>query len=630
MRILAFTLWAAGVVATASGARAADEVPAPNPEGSALASAITLLDAGRREEAAAELATLVEQGVPGARYYFGKALYRLGFLHGALEEFEAVLAEGPEGRFHRASLEWCLFIGRKLVDDHAVNEVLIAHGDGRFPERYRDEFLFRLARHHYTRALVERGAKAVAQPPPAPEKPEISFEDDLFGEAEAAPPPKVKKRKKRGRKRVKKRKRRGRTAKAKRRRRGRRRAAPPAEAPRDGGISFGEDLFGEAPDPSAPAPAEKKAPKPTLQAPSEPDHRESARRMVARVSPTSPFFPRSKFIEALLLVQAKRENEALGAFKAVVEATKAVPDNEDDQARSRRQRLRELAFFQLARLHFGAKQPSFSIFYYRKVDRDSLQWLDSLYEASWAEYRLGRYERALGNLLTVNAPFFDEAYFPESLILEAVIYYENCRYREAGKIIDDFLARYEPVFAELEKLAAEERDADAWYALLTELGGGEKEGLVAQVLQIALADPEVRRLGASLDEVAAEEARLVEASQKPPLAGEAAFERIVGHLRSEQGRLRSEAGRAVERKLRSEAMAVKELVAQALRVQVETARAEEGRLEASLRQRRQQPKRVQRAVVDWTDDEKLVWPFEGEYWRDELGNYELTLAQTCR
>ena len=30
------------------------------------------------------------------------------------------------------------------------------------------------------------------------------------------------------------------------------------------------------------------------------------------------------------------------------------------------------------------------------------------------------------------------------------------------------------------------------------------------------------------------------------------------------------------------------------------------------------------------DDEHVYWPFEGEFWRDELGNYEYTLTKGCK
>lgn len=570
-----------------------------------LEAATTLLATGQHAEASAQLAILAQgEGdlALAARYQFAKSLYRLGFFHAALAELETVLAEGEKNRYFRAALEWSLFIGRRMVDDVAVNEVLVRHSAGAFPEKYREEFLFRLARHHYTRALVKASAAAAPPAPgPTPESPPknegIRFDEDLFGEE---PPPEPQ-RKARGRKKRKKRQ----------------------------GLSFEEDLFGEEDPPakSEPEPPEPSAPTTTPGELSPQQHREAARRLVTRMAEGSRFYARARFLEGLLLVQDKKDNDALRSFKAVVEATAVAPEEETDAGRRRRERLRELAFFQLARLHFGARQPSFSIFYYRKVDRDSLQWLDALYEASWAEYRLGRYERALGNLLTVHAPFFDDAYFPESLILKAVIYYENCRYGEAARIINDFLARYEPLFNELERMASEEKTAQAWYAML---GGGGAKGLVERVLSLALNDPEVKRLDASIAEVSEELAELEGAVQRTPLAGAPRFAELIERLKQEKLRLESAAGRSVERKLRTEAQAIKTLVGQALRVKVETAKAEEGRLQATLAERDQRPKDVAKEVVRWTDDEKLVWPFEGEYWRDELGTYELTLARSCR
>ena len=30
------------------------------------------------------------------------------------------------------------------------------------------------------------------------------------------------------------------------------------------------------------------------------------------------------------------------------------------------------------------------------------------------------------------------------------------------------------------------------------------------------------------------------------------------------------------------------------------------------------------------NDERVYWPYEGEYWRDELGTYEYTLTKGCK
>jgi len=74
---------------------------------------------------------------------------------------------------------------------------------------------------------------------------------------------------------------------------------------------------------------------------------------------------------------------------------------------------RELAFMNLARIHFEARQNRAAIHYYGKVERGGDAWLEALYEMAWAEYRIGDYERALGNMITLNSPFFQDEYFPE-------------------------------------------------------------------------------------------------------------------------------------------------------------------------------------------------------------------------
>lgn len=571
-----------------------------------LQAAVTVLASGEAEQAAIQLAPLI--GVsdaldPMVHYHLGKALYKQGYFFAALDQMERVLSHPSAGEFAGSALEWCLFIGRRMADDARVFEALLRSGQERLPNRYRGEYIFRLARYHYVQALkLDRLQIEENQKESEKKEDGISFEEDLF--SEEAPKPKPKKAPPRAK-----------------RRRGR------ARAKKKKSIRIEEDLFGEAAEESE-SKAEAETNKPSEQKQNgvaAAEHREAARRLLLRIDPNSRFVAAAEFLNGLLLVQARQENQALEAFKKVVKITKEKGSNENDVRKRTRLRLRELALFQLARLHFGASQPTFSIFYYRKVNRDSLQWLDALYEASWAEYRLNRHERALGNLLTVNAPFFKDAYYPESIILKAVIYYENCRYKEASSITSDFLTTYEPVLVELETLADTEKSPEAWYAMLNSLEETEADSDVAKILRIALLDPNLRRIKGSLAELDAE----LSAFGTAPWSKGAGFDPIGTRLANLQTMLRTEAGRSVERRLRLEAEGIKALVSQGLRIRAETADAEGKRLEASLARRGQKPKRVVRKVENYTDDEKVIWPFEGEYWRDELGTYELSLAETC-
>jgi hypothetical protein len=242
------------------------------------------------------------------------------------------------------------------------------------------------------------------------------------------------------------------------------------------------------------------------------------------------------------------------------------------------------------------------------------------------------YEKALGNLLTLHAPFFEDQYFPESRILEAVIYYENCRYVEAKEILSQFLARYEPILEELQRIAKENSTTDDYVRVLDELenddlasASGEQAVILSRILEIALSDRDLAKLARSLEEVRDERERVDAVDLGPALAAE-----LQSVLTEDVRDLSERAGRAVESRLAEERENIKSLVQQAIRIDIETARSEQERIESRLRDVQSRPRNLEKTFVEWTDDEKLVWPFEGEYWRDELGTYELTLARSCR
>ena len=69
--------------------------------------------------------------------------------------------------------------------------------------------------------------------------------------------------------------------------------------------------------------------------------------------------------------------KALEAMKEVVRMTRIAPGVLTAEMRNMKT-LRELAFMQLARTHYGANQPGYANFYYQKIERGGPQWLEAL------------------------------------------------------------------------------------------------------------------------------------------------------------------------------------------------------------------------------------------------------------
>ncbi len=459
-----------------------------------------------------------------AEYQLGKTLYRMKMYHSSLQRFKNILAKGPSTKFFKTSLEWLFFIAHKTVNESVVLEEVAKYANYEFPEKFRSEFRYLLARYHFARgkALDEVGQ---------PDEAKKSFDE--------------------------------------------------------------------------------------------------ARRLTLLINKDDPFYAKVKYLEGPISFKEGSFGSALESFKEVVRTNNPRASDKADM------RMRELACMQLARPPYGHKQNRYAIFYYDKVEPGSDQWLESLFESSWAHFRIGAYERALGNLITLSSPFFKDEYFPEALILKAVIYYENCRYREARAILEEFERTYMPVHNELERVTAVNQDAQRYYDILNEIQKRNAEGgkggsvLLERILKLALTDKELKQVNESILELEGEMDSIGE--RKDLFRYSELAKELNEGLKTERQQLLGKAGLLAKAKLEFELGELKELLGQALRIKFETSTKEKEFLEQQLLAEGGKKEVVESyAYSVAVSDEHLYWPYEGEYWRDELGTYEYTLTKGCR
>jgi hypothetical protein len=332
---------------------------------------------------------------------------------------------------------------------------------------------------------------------------------------------------------------------------------------------------------------------------------------------------RARFVDGLAAYAQGAPQEAVNAFQEVVRATNPRRTGDADA------RLRELALLQLARIHYEHGQNRYALFYYGRMPQAGASWLDGLWESSYAYYRIGDSERALGNLLTLHSPYFEEEWYPESHLLKAIIYYENCRYPEARAILDEFQRRFEPVHAALARVTGRDEPPEAFLA--TALAGGAEgdRALARRLTRLALADGHVRRLSEAVREVE-REAREGLARRGDAFRGSQLSRDLRARLDAERARLAAEGGARARHQLAREQRELREILEQALRVKIEVSRREREALEAAITKQGGGP-----AVRDYrysaaVSDEHLYWPYDGEFWRDELGTYAYTLTKGCR
>jgi outer membrane protein assembly factor BamD (BamD/ComL family) len=467
-----------------------------------------------------------------AEYWLGKSLYKLGLYNSALSMFSKVLGRGSDkNKFFKSSLEWLFFIARKTTNETVVLDEIAKYANYEFPERFRNEFRYLLARYNfvYGKALDDAERK---------------------GEADKA--------------------------------------------------------FDEV------------------------------KRLCLMIPKGDAFYPKAKYLEGLSYFRENKLEAALESMKEVVRATRSEEGRGETAEARNLKNLRELAFMQLARTHYGARQNRYAIFYLQKVERGGPQWLESLFEASWANYRIGQYEQALGNLITLSSPFFRDEYFPEALILKAVVYFENCRYRESLSIIEDFENIYGPVQEELDTLVAKDMEATEYFNVLDEVrkknkAGQVKKGSVDEILErilnLALTDKDLKKTVDSIGELEGEIDSF--AGKGDSFKYSNMSKTLIEALKGQREQLIKKAGIMAKAKLDFENGQLKTLRANGLRIKFETTDREKEFLQELLGAGGNK-----QIVKDykWTvavSDDQLYWPYVGEYWRDELGTYQYTLTKGC-
>ncbi len=334
---------------------------------------------------------------------------------------------------------------------------------------------------------------------------------------------------------------------------------------------------------------------------------------VAGADDDGDIYGRATFIDGLARFALGDEQAASEKFKDVIRLTNPKKGRAGDGE------LRELSFLQLARLHYQNRQNRYAVFYYGKMPWGGGQWLEGLWEASYAHYRIGEHEKALGNLLTLQSAYFKDEYFPESWVLKAIVYYENCRYPEARLVLESFTERYEPLYDELVAVAT--RPAPPATFL--------EQAISPRVRRLAFTDQSIKRLAEAATEIDAEVDHGIgdrgAAFRGSPLAAT-----LKERLAREKTKLSTEAGLRARAKLDYERDQLRSMLAQALRISIEVSRQEREALEGSLAAGSQVEVVKNLRWTHAVSDEHLYWPYEGEFWRDELGTYSYTLTKGCK
>ena len=361
-----------------------------------------------------------------------------------------------------------------------------------------------------------------------------------------------------------------------------------------------------------------------------------------KVNRRSKYYVQAQFFGGITNVQMRQSKPAVQAFQRILGAIEEGDVAVEDEAR-----MRDLAYLSMARTFYSASvklddttnQPtvdqtrlSAAVKYWNKVDVGSEYWLDALFEESWAYFMAGDYSHALGNIHTIQSPYFPKAYYPESEVLKAVIYFANCQYDDALTIVAQFRTRYEPLRDELtkilEKFKAGTNQEEAFYKFLKDVRD-DKASLsdkVAPVVKGSLSD---RQLLRNLDYVRVldeEEARF----KKSPSSfkDSKVADMVKDSVHDARELAIRNAGDLARARYERNLADLNEQLRNGQKILIDITAAQRNQLDQAI-QGAQVTVEESKANIVKPDEEHVIWPFNGEYWRDELGFYRQTITSKC-
>jgi tetratricopeptide (TPR) repeat protein len=351
---------------------------------------------------------------------------------------------------------------------------------------------------------------------------------------------------------------------------------------------------------------------------------ETGLKLITQVDPSSRYFPKAKFLEGISHVRLDAPKPAVEAFKGLLRATVESGDVTEDL-----RYFNQLAILSMARVFYSTGQFGKAVKYYDRIPLDSTLWLDALFEASWTFFRMNNHEKALGNLHTLNSPFFADEYVPEGPVLKAVIFYSNCNYDKARDTINEFRLTYEPLRDEIKQYIDQFSDPTELYQFLGRLQdeGAAMSPRVSQILNAAFQDKALKRINAYVRELD-REIDLIRRSKSTW-----ARSQLAGQIVQETELIKSlavhDAGTLAKQRLQRVVNELNDLVSQSLKIEFEIATAEKGILQNRLQGAGFGNKPSKATDPYAVDQEHIYWPFTGEYWRDELGYYLYTIKSEC-
>lgn len=346
-----------------------------------------------------------------------------------------------------------------------------------------------------------------------------------------------------------------------------------------------------------------------------------------RVGNQSRYFLNALYNLGLTYAESGQLNQSLSTYRKLLMARQVAGVTDTN---------RVSAQMGIARVLYQQQKWDESVEAYSEIPRDHRLWHDSIFERSWAMLRSGRFRSALSNFHSLHSSYYDDFYIPESLLLRSIVYLYICKYDEMEKVLGLYDKQYNPVESRIASFLKTRTLAESFYAEVEKALQLKKNGKANIKVDIPIKalnqineEGDVRRMTAYIRKVQEERIKIDRNSQvKSSSLGSYATRLLNNRIKN----AKVSTGEMVKAHLQNMLAELKDLKDQTALIRYEMIN---GKKEAI--KKRIIGKNLGEGAVEEVDRDRSFYvqngyeyyPFQGEYWLDEIGNYHYLGKQSC-
>ncbi|MFS4459655.1 tetratricopeptide repeat protein [Bdellovibrio sp. HCB2-146] len=344
-----------------------------------------------------------------------------------------------------------------------------------------------------------------------------------------------------------------------------------------------------------------------------------------KVGSNSSYYFQAQYSRGLSELEANQPAMAIQTFQRMIDARSTAPVTDTNKVSAQ---------MGLARALYQKQEWEPAIEAYAQIPRDTRMWHDAMFEQSWAMLRAARFRSALSNFQSLHSEYYKDFYMPEGLLLRAIVYLYICKYDEMEKVLSLFEKTYGPVRANIGDFMKSTNDSGLYFAEVEKAYNMRKSDKQANlrlpyiVLRNILEQGDVRRSMTYLAKLNREKERVeANASFRASALGQYSLKIVANRSRN----TRYAVGDMVKAHLMNMRVELRDLYEQAGFIRYEMINGRKESLKKKIA-----GKDLGEEQIDDNVDRKFYiqngyeyYPFQGEYWLDEIGNYHYLGKQSC-